>query len=249
MNKSKFFTSEQRASLDPLRIPKHIAVIPDGNRRWAQHNLTVSEKGHRSGASVLIETVKAAKELGVKTITFYLFSTENWTRSQEEIDTLMWLLKEFLNEQCAEMLSDGVRLRTIGDLTKLPSDVLEVVAETSDKTAHCTCIDMVMALNYGSRDEMCRAFDRILTDCYSKKVQMENITESLISKYLDTAPWGDPELLIRTSGEMRLSNFLLWQLSYAEIYITNTLWPDFKSADLLAAILDFQGRKRRLGGT
>lgn len=243
-----YYTSEQKAGLDPLRLPRHIAIIPDGNRRWAKKQLQNPIAGHRSGANVLIEIVKAAKELGIKAITFYMFSTENWNRSKEEISSLMWLLQEFLRENLNEMLEYDVRLCTIGDLSALPKEALDAVEETRQATAHCSDIEMVLALNYGSRDEMRRAFHRILDDCKKGKLEKEQITESLIASYLDTAKWGDPDLFIRTSGEKRISNFLLWQLSYSEMYITDVLWPDFTPNELLAALIDFQKRKRRLGG-
>jgi undecaprenyl diphosphate synthase len=243
------FSSEELVRLDKNRIPRHVAIIPDGNRRWAKKQEECCDKGHEAGANNLIEIVKAAKDLGIKTLTFYLFSTENWTRSQEEIAALMWLLQEFLNEQCFEMLAQGVRLKTIGDLTAFPSDVLAVVEKTLKATAHCDQIDMVLALNYGARDEIRRAFHHILDLCNKGNLQKEDVTEKLIASYLDTKFCGDPDLLIRTSGEMRVSNFLLWQLSYTEIYVTELLWPQFKPNDLLEAVADFQKRERRLGGT
>lgn len=245
---TSIFSSEQLKSIDPALIPKHVAIIPDGNRRWAKKQMEQPISGHRSGANVLIDIVKAARELGVKAITFYMFSTENWSRAREEIDALMWLLQEFLRENLAEMLEYGVRIQTIGDLTGLPSDAYEVVEETRKATQHCKDIDMVMALNYGSRDEMRRAIHRIVNDCQNNIIQKDDINEALISEYLDTAPWGDPDLYIRTSGELRVSNFLLWQISYSEIYITDILWPDFTPHELLNAVKEFQKRTRRLGG-
>jgi len=248
LKEASLFTPQQLLGLNPVRIPRHIAIIPDGNRRWAKKQQENSNHGHQAGADVLIEMVKAAKQLGVKVITFYLFSTENWNRPNEEVAALMWLLKEFLNEQRAEMVEEGVRLKTIGDLTALSQDVLDVVDQTKQATEHCRDIDMVLALNYGGRDELTRAFQKIMDDCKSGKLQQDQITESLIGRYLDTADMGEPDLLIRTSGEMRLSNFLLWQLSYSEIYITEVLWPDFTPNNLLEAVIEYQKRERRLGG-
>lgn len=245
---SIYFTSEQIASLGNARGPRHIAIIPDGNRRWAKKQESMYQKGHEAGANNLIEIVKAAKDLGVKAITFYLFSTENWSRPQEEIAALMWLLQDFLEEQRSVMISHGVRLGTIGNLSALPSDVQKIVAETKDATSHCDAIDLVFALNYGGRDDITRAIHCILDDCAKGKLCKEQVTEKVIASYLDTNPWGDPDLLIRTSGEMRVSNFLLWQLSYAEIYIKDMFWPEFKPSDLLDAIIEFQKRERRLGG-
>lgn len=242
------FTPEQLALLDPTRIPKHIAIIPDGNRRWAKAQKDSAEKGHHRGANTIIDTVKAALELGVKTLTFYCFSTENWTRSPKEIHFLMWLLEDFLNEHCAELQRLGVKFNTIGNLQVLPKEALMAVERTRDATAHCQNINMVAGINYGARDELCRTFQKIAADAKNGKLKIEEITEGLISGYLDTAPWGDPDLFIRTSGEMRISNYLLWQLAYAEIYFTNVLWPDFKPANLFEAVTDFQNRERRWGG-
>lgn len=246
---TQIFTLEQVQALNQSRVPRHVAIIPDGNRRWAKKQLEQAISGHRSGANVIIDIVKAARELGIKAITFYMFSTENWNRPKEEIDALMWLLQEFLRENLAEMLEYGVRIHTIGDLSALPQEAYEVVEETRSATAHCTDIDMVLALNYGARDEMRRAVQKIVDDCNNHRINKDQITESLIAKYLDTAPWGDPDLYIRTSGELRVSNFLLWQISYSEIYITDTLWPDFTPNELLKAVSEFQKRQRRLGGT
>lgn len=241
------YTPQEIDSIDTTRIPKHVAIIPDGNRRWAKHHKKMVLLGHQEGANALIEIVKAGKELGIKAMTFYLFSTENWNRPKEEISALMWLLEDFLRQRCQEMQEHGVRLMTIGNLNALSSKVQLAIKETKQSTAHCHDIDMIFALNYGGRDDLCRAFHKILE--HHGTVKKEQLNEELISRYLDTALWGDPDLLIRTSGEMRISNFLLWQLSYTEIHITNTLWPNFSHKDLLIAIKDYQTRDRRLGGT
>jgi undecaprenyl diphosphate synthase len=243
------YTPDQLARLNKARIPHHVAIIPDGNRRWAKKQTEHFQKGHEAGAGNLIEIVKAGKELGIKTLTFYLFSTENWTRSEEEVAALMWLLQVFLRENCREMQEEGVRLKTIGDLSALPNDALAVLQETMEATAHCDQLEMVLALNYGGRDEIRRAFHHILDHYSEGKLRKEEVTETLIASYLDTKHWKDPDLLIRTSGEIRISNFLLWQLSYTEIYSTELLWPEFTPDDLLDAVLDFQKRDRRLGGT
>lgn len=245
---STIFSCEQLVSIDRNLVPRHVAIIPDGNRRWAKKQQEYYDKGHEAGATNLIEIVKAGKALGIKALTFYLFSTENWTRSQEEVAALMWLLQEFLKEHCSEMQAQGVRLRTIGNLDALSKEVLDVVEETIKATSHCNKIDMVLAINYGGRDDICRAFHKILDHYSQSKFMKEEVTEKLISSYLDTHPWGDPDLLIRTGGEMRVSNFLLWQLSYTEIYVTERLWPEFRPSDLLDAVTDFQKRERRLGG-
>lgn len=243
------YTPNQLACLNQNSVPRHVAIIPDGNRRWAKQQAENYQEGHKTGADNLIEISKAGKALGIKTLTFYLFSTENWTRSQEEIGALMWLLQEFLKENCQEMKDQGMRLKTIGQVEALHESALRVLEETIAATAHCKQIDIVLALNYGGRDEIRRAFQKILYHYEEGKLRKEEVTEKLISSYLDTKCWSDPDLLIRTSGEMRISNFLLWQLSYTEIYYTPLLWPEFKPSDLLAAVIDFQKRERRLGGT
>ncbi|MBA3958443.1 MAG: di-trans,poly-cis-decaprenylcistransferase [Parachlamydiaceae bacterium] len=241
------YTVDQLKSLDRGRIPAHIAIIPDGNRRWAKNNNLSVMRGHRQGADNLIEIVKAGKALGIKTITFYIFSTENWAREPIEVRALLWLLESYLVDQRATMIENGVRLHTIGDGSRFSTSVQRTIQETKNATAHCTDIDMVFGLNYGARDELRRAFQTIVEEKAQGKINGE-ITESMIASYLDTAKWPDPDLLIRTSGEQRISNFLLWQTSYAEFYSVELMWPDFQSKQLLEAILEFQRRERRLGG-
>ena len=247
--KRGYYTSEEIEKLKLQQIPQHIAFIPDGNRRWAKRQKMLVAEGHREGSDNIIEIVKAGKELGIKNFTFYLFSTENWNRPQEEIDALMWLLHTYLIEQRETFLEEGTRLCTIGDLSALPDYVNETIRETKQITAHCSAVDLIFALNYGSRDEIKRAIQAILNDAKNHKITSDQITEDLISQYLDTAPWGDPDLLIRTSGELRVSNYLLWQISYTEIFSTDVLWPDFTPQHLLEALYSFQKRERRLGGT
>lgn len=246
-NSSRFHAS-QLARIDLSHIPKHIAIIPDGNRRWAKKHFSSIQEGHREGADTLMEIVKAAQELNVRSISFYSFSTENWNRSPEEVKSLMILLSVYLSEQCQDMVESGIKLETIGDLTPLPSFLRQTIIETKLATQDCQKINLILALNYGSRNEICRALKAILEDYDQKKLTKENINEEIVSRYLDTFKWGDPELLIRTSGELRVSNFLLWQISYSEIHIAPVLWPDFTPQHLIEAIVDFQGRKRRWGG-
>lgn len=246
--KTHIYSEEQTKGLDPARIPRHVAIIPDGNRRWARKQQMVATEGHRQGADTLLSIVKAAKELGVKAITFYTFSTENWNRSPEEVSAFMFLLAQYLLTQKEDMVQHGIRLHTIGDLSRIPSDLNGIIEETKDATGHCYEFDLILALNYGARDELRRAFHSILDDYAQEKVKKEEITEELISRHLDTGQWGDPDLLIRAGGELRVSNFLLWQISYAEICVIPVLWPDFTSEILLDAILSFQQRDRRLGG-
>lgn len=248
MRQSPIFTSEQLALLDQGRIPSHIAVIPDGNRRWAKQQQEKIEKGHYAGADNLIEIVLAGKALGLKVMTFYLFSTENWSRSKEEVAALMWLLQEFLTKNRQWMIDEGIKISMIGDGSALPDEVIGCVKESVHATRHCNRIDMVLALNYGGRDDIVRAVKAVFETFEGKNLSKEEINEQVIAKHLDTARWADPELLIRTSGEMRLSNFLLWQLSYTEIYFSSVLWPDFGPEDLFEAVVDYQKRERRLGG-
>jgi undecaprenyl diphosphate synthase len=246
--KNTIYTKAQTNKVDPACIPRHIAIIPDGNRRWAKQKQMIASEGHRQGADTILNIVKAAKELNVKAITFYTFSTENWGRSQEEVNAFMFLLAQYLLTQKEEMIRHGIRLNTIGDLSRIPSDLTAIISETKNSTAHCLEFDLILALNYGARDELRRAFHSILDDYDQKKIKREEITEELISRRLDTSPWGDPDLLIRAGGELRVSNFLLWQISYAEICVIPVLWPDFSPEILLDAILSFQQRDRRLGG-
>lgn len=248
MTNSAIFSPEQLQILETSKVPRHVAIIPDGNRRWAKQRNAFAEIGHRNGANVIIDVVKGAKELGIKVLTFYVFSTENWSRPRTEVAALMWLLQEFCKGQKQAMLDNGIKLCTIGELSTLPKRVLKAVNTTMEATRDCKAIDLVLAINYGSRDEICRAIARIAKDITDQKINASNINEQMVSKYLDTAIWPDPDLLIRTSGESRLSNFLLWQNSYAEIYVTDLLWPDFKPIHLLEAIQNFQQRERRLGG-
>jgi len=243
-----FFTREEIEQLNVQRVPHHIAFIPDGNRRWAKaHSFDVTE-GHRKGSDNIITIVKAAKEMGVKAVTYYLFSTENWTRPRLEISALMWLLQKYLVEKTPEMIENGARLHTIGDLTRFSAATQKALADCKQATAHCNAIDMIFALNYGSRDEIRRAVQHLSRQCLQGQLTPDQITEELISKSLDTAAWPDPDLLIRTSGEKRISNYLLWQLSYTELYPCDILWPDFNPRHLLQAVIDFQKRERRLGG-
>ncbi len=238
------YSAEDFSQVNPALVPQHIAIIPDGNRRWARNHSTTAQSGHREGADNLLEIIKAAKELGVKAVTFYTFSTENWNRSQEEVKALMYLLQIYLTEKRQAMLDNGIRFCTIGDLSRLPDEVKSTVQETKEITSNCQDMDMILALNYGARDEICRAVKTMMSD----NIKHEEVTEDLISRYLDTHPWTDPELLIRTSGEMRLSNFLLWQASYTEVYLSDVFWPDFRPVHLLKAVINFQNRERRMGG-
>ena len=238
---------EEEPKLEVQNIPHHIAIIMDGNRRWAKQQGLPSRAGHWHGAETLSNLVEIAASLGVKVLTVYAFSTENWKRSPEEVDSVMRLFGMYLNGKKERMIQEGVRLGTIGDLSRLPSHLKETLEQVKQATVAGDRIEFVLAVNYGARDDIRRAMVAIADDCARGRVQKENITEALISRYLDTAPWGDPELLIRTGGEKRLSNFLLWQISYAEVYTTDALWPDFNEQELVKAITEFQTRTRRIG--
>lgn len=233
--------------LDMDRIPKHVAIIMDGNRRWAKNQGLPSMVGHWHGAEALSKIVEVAASLGVQTLTVYAFSTENWKRSQEEVDSIMKLFRMYLIGQKDRMVREGVRLGTIGDTRRFPAQVKETLDDVKKATAGGDKIDLVLAVNYGARDDIRRALISIVEDCERGRLQKEDITEALIARYLDTAPWGDPELLIRTSGESRISNFLLWEISYAEVYITDVLWPDFNEQELMRAVAAYQKRERRVG--
>lgn len=248
--KATIYTPLERQRIDTSSLPRHIAFIPDGNRRWAEKNREFNRNasfGHRSGADTLMDIVKAAKELGVKVVTFYSFSTENWLRRKEEVDALMWLFHTYLIANQETMLEEGIRLGVIGDLSKIPNPAQETILETQEMTSACSSIDMVLAINYGGRDEIARAVRKIALAIEQGEISSEEINENVIAKHLDTSPYGDPELLVRTSGEMRISNFLNWQLSYTELYVANVLWPEFSSKHLLDAVVDYQKRDRRHG--
>ena len=246
------YSEEHLLQIDVLSLPRHVAIIMDGNRRWARGQQGVDKNisslgGHWAGANVLTQIVEAASDLGIKVLTVYGFSTENWGRPPEEVDTLLQILSGYLENNRQKMVSQGVRFHVIGDLTPFTDSLKQTIASTRRATAGGKGIDFVIALNYGGRDEMRRVLLKITEDMVSGSLAKHQLTEETIASYLDTAPFGDPDLLIRTSGEKRLSNFLLWQLAYAEVYMTDTLWPDFTPRDLLNAVLDFQKRQRRIG--
>lgn len=247
LQESDVFSPEELQKLDPLCIPKHVALIPDGNRRWAKSHRMFPEEGHRVGADSLMEIIKAGHQIGVKVLTFYIFSTENWQRPKREIKAQMQLLEKMLISQKERMVNNGIRFLTIGDLSPFSQRIIDLVEETKNATENCQDIDMVFAMNYGGRDDICRAFKKMIGHYDENKFKQEQVTETLISGYLDTAEWGDPDLVIRTGGVQRMSNFLLWQISYAEVFFSNVYWPDFRPSHLLEAITNFQNRERRQG--
>lgn len=236
---------KEEINLDNL--PKHIAVIMDGNGRWAKMKGKLRTFGHESGVKAVRETVESCAELGVSYLTLYAFSTENWNRPKFEINALMSLLVSTIASETKTLMKNNIRLQTIGDTLSLPSKCQRELKEAIDATAGNSSMTLVLALSYSSRWEITKAVKEISADVHSGK--LKEISESTIAQYLDTAGMPDPELLIRTSGEHRISNFLLWQISYAELFFTDVLWPDFRKEHLYEAILSYQGRERRFGKT
>jgi undecaprenyl diphosphate synthase len=228
-------------------FPSHIAIIMDGNRRWAEKKGLPLQMGHWKGAEAIDKVVEAAKDLKVKTLTLFAFSTENWNRSEKELKALMELFSFFLKRRKKILIHQGVKFSTIGDLTPFSDDLKKLIVEVKQATTHGKALELVIALNYGSRDEILRGFKKLIDDIESKKISKQEVTENLFSEYLDTCHWQDPDLLIRTSGEKRVSNFLLWQISYAEFFVTETLWPDFSKEELCKAIEEYENRQRRFG--
>jgi undecaprenyl diphosphate synthase len=234
-------------SIDLLNIPQHIAIIMDGNGRWAQAKGKDRLFGHASGVESVRETLKAAKELGVKYLTLYAFSTENWSRPQLEIDGLMDLLIDAITSELDGLDNNGVRLLTIGEINGLPENCQQSMIQAIEKTKDNSGITLILALNYSARIEIAKAFQSILLQ--EKPMSGDVITPELISKHLFTKDIPDPELLIRTSGENRVSNFMLWQIAYTELHFTSVCWPDFRKEHLLVAVQDYQKRERRFGKT
>lgn len=231
----------------PARIPRHVAIIMDGNGRWAQARGFPREFGHRSGAASVRDVVTRAGDLGIEAVTLYSFSMENWKRPAAEIDALMLLCCAYLEGEEQEMLRKGIRFRVIGRRAGLPARVVESIERVERATATNRRATLCLAINYGGRDEIARAAASAARDVAEGRLDPSSIDEATIASRLDTAGLPEPDLLIRTAGEMRLSNFLLWQVSYAEIVVTSTLWPDFGAANLDAAVREFAARRRRFG--
>ncbi|MGE0638787.1 MAG: isoprenyl transferase [Thermoanaerobaculia bacterium] len=238
--------AELVACIDPARMPRHVAVIMDGNGRWAKARRKPRIEGHRAGIASVRETVESAARLGIEVLTLYAFSVENWKRPKHEVWTLMNLLKEFLRREEKTLLDNDIRLRILGRWRELDRSVVEALERTLERTAHGKRMTFNIALNYSGRTEIVDACRRIVADwAAGEKVEID---EATLARSLSTANQPDPDLLIRTSGELRVSNFLLWQIAYSEIWVTPTLWPDFRLRHLLEAIVEFQGRERRFGG-
>ncbi|MFA5814066.1 MAG: isoprenyl transferase [Bacteroidales bacterium] len=231
------------------KLPRHVAIIMDGNGRWAVRKGAARIFGHQNGVTPVDEVVKASAELGIEYLTLYAFSTENWGRPAEEIDALMGLLVSTIKKETKKLLDNNIRLRSIGDLTKLPENTRNELVQLIEATAANTGLTVVLALSYSSRYEIILAAREIIKDACDGKISPDEMNCGTFEKYLQTAGIPDPELLIRTSGEYRISNFLLYQLAYTELYFTSKLWPDFKTEDYYEALLDYQNRERRFGKT
>jgi len=229
-------------------MPTHLAIIPDGNGRWAKKRLLPHSMGHRSGAQTLRKLSYTIEEMGIKYLTFYVFSTENWTRPADEVREFMKMIREYFQQYIDDSKKNNMRMSFIGDLTRLEPDLQEKLAILTDITKDKTGLHVVLAINYGGRDEITRAAKKLAREAVHGRIDPEKIDEAAFARALDTHPLPDPDLIIRTGGDMRLSNFLLWQLTYAEMYITDTLWPDFTEAELRKALTSFEGRARRFGG-
>ena len=237
-----------KAETEASKVPRHVAIIMDGNGRWAQQHKLPRLSGHEAGRKSVKKVVQAAIAHGVRYLTLYAFSVENWQRPRDEVQGLMGLLRLVLREELAEMGREGVRLRAMGRLQDLPEAVREELEATIEKTRANTKLDLILALSYGSRVEITEAAKAIAQEVKSGQLEADKITEETISQHLYTRDLPDPDLLIRTSGEMRISNFMLWQISYAEIHVTPVLWPDFGKEEFAAALADYARRDRRFGG-
>jgi len=235
--------------LNKEKLPRHIAIIMDGNGRWAKKRNLERIVGHQKGIESAREIVKFCHEIGIKVLTLYAFSIENWKRPKKEVQALMNLLKRYIQQESKELLKNNIQLRAIGNIEDMPSSVIQVLNQAIEKTKQCTGMIVNLALSYGGRDEIIRAIQNIVKDIKEGNLKEEEITEAVFSRYLFTKDLPDPDLLIRTSGEMRLSNFLLWQMAYTEIYVTEILWPDFKREDMIRALINYQSRERRFGLT
>lgn len=232
----------------PMKIPAHVAIIMDGNGRWAKRRFLPRNAGHSQGSRRVEEICRAAWDMGIKYLTIYAFSTENWSRPKDEIDALMKILRNYLKESIKKSTDNNMRVRVLGDRNRLPEDIQDSILKLEQVSAKNTGLNFQIALNYGSRDEMLRAMKHMLADYKEGIFSLEELTEEKVQTYLDTRDIPDPDLLIRTSGEQRLSNFLLWQCAYSEFYFPEVLWPDFDKKELIKAVEQYTGRDRRFGG-
>jgi undecaprenyl diphosphate synthase len=238
-----------RSDINTKKLPKHVAIIMDGNGRWAKKQGLMRVRGHEKGTKAVRETVEASAELGIKNLTLYAFSTENWNRPKLEIQMLMRLLVSSLKEEINTLQDNKIRLQAIGCIENLPAKARKELKEVIKKTAHNSHMTLTLALSYGAREEMVQAVKQISQKVKNNIIDSESIDESTINNHLYTRNLPDVDMMIRTSGEQRISNFLLWQMAYAELYFTEILWPDFRKEDLFEAIYEYQKRERRFGKT
>lgn len=238
----------QALGLDLQRVPRHIAFIMDGNGRWAKRQGLARTLGHRAGVKVVRELVEACRAIGVQVMTVYAFSTENWRRPGEEVNFLMRLFDEVIRTELRDLAANGVRMRFIGETTGLAPKLIEIMRDAEAETAANAGLILNVAINYGGRNEILRAVNRLATAVQEGRIAPGSIDAGLFESCLDTAGQPDPDLIVRTGGDSRLSNYLLWQMAYAEIHVTETMWPDFGEAGLFQALLDYQRRDRRFGG-
>ncbi|NHC39522.1 isoprenyl transferase [Bacillus sp. MM2020_1] len=251
LGKNRNNTSTLRNKIDDIKkspIPEHVAIIMDGNGRWAKKRALPRIAGHHEGMKVVRKTTKLASELGIKTLTLYAFSTENWKRPKNEVEYIMSLPDEFLGTFLPDLIKENVQVKMMGYKNQLPVHTLRAIEKAIEDTKNNDGLVLNFALNYGSRAEILDGVKQVLNDCKSGKLKETDLDEKVFSSYLMTADFTDPDLLIRTSGEIRLSNFMLWQLAYSEFWFTDVLWPDFNEEHLLEAIETFQKRQRRFGG-
>ncbi|MBI5043242.1 MAG: isoprenyl transferase [Nitrospirae bacterium] len=235
--------------IDRERLPRHIAFIMDGNGRWARERFLPRIAGHQEGIESVREIIKLSIELGIKVLTFYAFSIENWRRPEEEVNALMRLLENYLQSELKEMTENNIRFQTIGRVKELPESARRWIEKATYETRNNNKLILNMALSYGGRAEITDAAKSLVKDLKDNKISMEEVTEEFFAGYLNTNGLPDPDLMIRTSGESRISNFLLWQLAYTELHFTKTLWPDFRRREMLLALVDYQRRERRFGRT
>ena len=231
------------------KVPRHLAIIMDGNGRWAKLKNHPRVFGHKNGVNSVRETIEGCREIGIKHLTLYAFSTENWNRPKLEVKTLMSLLVSSLKKELKSLLENNIKLNTIGNLNDLPKGARKELTEVIEKTKNNTALTLTLALSYGSRDEIVNVIKNISKKVVNNDLQIEEINENIINNHLYTFSLPDVDFMIRTSGEKRISNFLLWQIAYAELYFTDTLWPDFRKENLFKAILEYQNRERRFGKT
>lgn len=236
-------------NIDKSRLPKHVAIIMDGNGRWAKQRGLIRSLGHESGVATVRQITEAASELGIGFLTLYTFSTENWNRPKQEVDALMNLIVVSIEQQTPDLIKNNVRLTTIGNMARMPEFARERLSKCMDDTSHCTGLVLCLALSYSARWEIVEACKTIASKASQGLINVDDINEDVVAQAMTTCDMPDPDLLIRTAGDERISNFLLWQIAYSELYFTSKFWPDFTKEDFYQAIINFQSRERRFGKT